>query len=184
LRVTGGELRGRKLICPRGLATRPCTDMIRQAIFNILAGEVAGSRVLDLFAGTGAIGIEALSRGADFCSFVESSSNAVRVLEKNLGVLDLLRRSAVIRRDVLKALGSLGSQSEGFHLVFIDPPYDKGLCQMTLELVALSGVADPDGVVVVRRHKRESLDAEAAGWVKYKSRKFGEALVEFHRRRR
>lgn len=121
MRVVAGELGGRKLISPEGTATRPTTDRVREAIFNALGslGVLEGAVVADLFAGSGAIGIEAISRGAEHCTFVERDRNAIRVLEDNLDALDLGPRSRVMRSDASSVAAALDVD-----IVFADPPYD------------------------------------------------------------
>jgi 16S rRNA (guanine966-N2)-methyltransferase len=118
VRVVAGEFRGRRLAAPRGRRTRPTADRVREALFSML-GDVSGASVLDLYAGSGALGIEALSRGADSAVFVERDVQAVRMIERNLASLGLEQR--VVRRDVVAFL----ARAEGaFDLVFCDPPYD------------------------------------------------------------
>jgi 16S rRNA (guanine966-N2)-methyltransferase len=118
VRVVAGEFRGRRLAAPRGRRTRPTADRVREALFSML-GDVSGARVLDLYAGSGALGIEALSRGADSAVFVERDVRAAAVIERNLASLGLEQR--VVKQDALRFLG----RAEGmFDLVFCDPPYD------------------------------------------------------------
>src|SRR6056297_829050 len=123
MRVVAGELGGRRLVAPEGTSTRPTTDPARKAIFNALdsAGLVEGALVVDLFAGSGAIGIEALSRGAERCVFVERDRSAVRALQENLDALELGSRSDILASDALTA----ASRVDG-DIVFADPPYDFG----------------------------------------------------------
>ncbi len=121
MRVVAGELGGRKLISPEGTSTRPTTDRVREAIFNSLGslGVLDSAVVADLFAGSGAIGIEAISRGADHCTFVERDRNVLRVLEDNIDALDLGSRSRVMRSDATAVASALDVD-----IVFADPPYD------------------------------------------------------------
>jgi 16S rRNA (guanine966-N2)-methyltransferase len=118
VRVVAGEFRGRRLAAPRGMRTRPTADRVREALFSML-GDVSGARVLDLYAGSGALGIEALSRGAESAVFVERDARAASAIERNLASLGLDER--VVRQDVLRFLASDGGT---FDLVFCDPPYD------------------------------------------------------------
>ena len=121
MRVVAGELGGRKLVSPEGTSTRPTTDRVREAVFNALgsAGLVEGALVADLFAGTGAVGIEAISRGAAHCTFVERDRNALRALEENIDTLGVGDRSRVVRSDAVQASVTLDVD-----IVFADPPYD------------------------------------------------------------
>lgn len=158
MRVVAGELGGRRLVAPNGTATRPTTDRVREAIFNSLgsAGVLDGALVADLFAGSGAIGIEALSRGAERCVFVERDRAARSALEENLDALGLNDRSKVVSSDALSVAGSLDAD-----IVFADPPYDfdswdELLGRVSAELVvAESGrsVQAPEGWQVTREKK-------------------------------
>ena len=158
MRVVAGELGGRRLVAPAGTSTRPTTDRVREAIFNSLgsAGLVDGALVADLFAGSGAIGIEALSRGAHRCVFVERDRAALRALDENLDALDLDDRSKVLASDAMSVAASLDAD-----IVFADPPYDFDawddlLGRVSADLVvAESGapVAAPDGWEVTREKK-------------------------------
>jgi 16S rRNA (guanine966-N2)-methyltransferase len=127
VRIIGGKHRGHRLIAPAGRSTRPTSDRVRESIFNILAHRVAieGSRVLDLFAGSGALGFEALARGARFCLFVESDAGARAVIRRNADALGMTGMCKIWRRDATQ-LGSSAPQAP-FDLVFIDPPYGKDL---------------------------------------------------------
>ncbi len=128
MRIVGGEFRGRKLLSPNSQNIRPTTDRIKESLFNVLVHNypeyLKQTRVLDLFAGTGALGIEALSRGAGFCQFVENSAEGVGILRKNLNKIGLNERTSIVKSDATH-LATIGSQTP-FNLVFADPPYSKG----------------------------------------------------------
>lgn len=158
MRVVAGELGGRRLIAPDGTSTRPTTDRVREAIFNSLgsSGLLEGAVVADLYAGSGAIGIEALSRGAARCVFVERDRAALRALNDNLDALDLVDRSKVLGADALSVVGTVDAD-----IVFADPPYDfeawnSLLGRVTADLVVAesgSAVAPPPGWTVLRERK-------------------------------
>src|SRR6056297_560073 len=158
MRVVAGELGGRRLVAPQGTSTRPTTDRVREAIFNSLgsAGLLDGALVADLFAGSGAIGIEALSRGAERCVFVERDRAALRAVDENLDTLGLDERSKVLSSDALSVAASIDAD-----IVFADPPYDfdewdELLGRVTADLVvAESGraVGAPPGWQVTREKK-------------------------------
>ncbi len=138
MRVIAGAVRGTGLTCPRGLLTRPATDRLRTSLFSSLEGTIEGARVLDLYAGSGSLGIEALSRGAASCSFVEAAPEAVAALGRNLERTRLGARARVIQRDVGEALALLKKEAKAFDMVFVDPPFasvDDGI-------KALSAAAD------------------------------------------
>lgn len=141
MRIVAGEFRGRRLETPRGQSTRPTSDRMRETLFNILQHRYPdlfeGARVLDLFAGTGALGIEALSRGAGFCVFVEMAAEARAVIRSNVDMLGLQGRTRIFRRDATR-LGPAGTLSP-FRLVLVDPPYCKGLGEAAIQAAAAGG---------------------------------------------
>ncbi len=151
MRVVAGRFKGTTLFAPKGHQTRPTSDRVRESLFNILVQgkldfDIEGARVLDLFAGSGALGIEALSRGARFCLFIEQSAEARGVIRRNIEALALTGKTKVWRRDASK-LGSL-QNVEPFDLVFADPPYGKGLGERALTM-ALAGGWLADGAICV-----------------------------------
>lgn len=152
MRIVSGELRGAKLIAPTGSKTRPTSDRVRESLFNILAHSIedfsiAEARVLDLFAGTGALGLEALSRGASFCVFIDDDADARGLIRSNIENLGLHGRTKVWRRDASK-LGD-ASKTDSFDLIFADPPYDQGLGQKALETAYAGGWMKEDGLFVL-----------------------------------
>jgi 16S rRNA (guanine966-N2)-methyltransferase len=170
VRIVAGSLGGRELRAPRGAATRPTSDKVRQAIFNIL-GPVGGA-VLDLYAGTGALGLEALSRGAATATFVDAAAAAVRCIAANAEALGVADRVHVVRADVLAALPRLGR----FALVFVDPPYAAGPDRA---LAALPDHVEPGGWVVVE-HDRRAPPAERFGPLRLQDRRrYGDTEVSF-----
>jgi 16S rRNA (guanine966-N2)-methyltransferase len=176
MRVIAGTLRSRKLLAPKGEA-RPTSDRVREALFSAL-GDVSGARVLDLFAGSGALGIEALSRGAESAVFVDSSRASLEALRKNLQALDLESFAHVMPVSVAKAIRSLGVSSDAFDLVFLDPPYDAKLHIPTLVALRETGVATPQTAVVAERAKRHALDPrELEGWDLLRERTYGDTVL-------
>ena len=177
MRITAGTLRGRTLRAPQGLATRPTAERTRQAVFNILehapwSPGLAGLRVLDLFAGSGALGLEALSRGAGFCLFVETDEAARGALRDNIDALGLFGQSRIHRRDATDLGPRPASAGAAFDLAFLDPPYGQGLGERTLAALAQGGWLQPGAVCVLERgtgepalapHGFTLLDARAYG---------------------
>ena len=149
MRIVGGEFRGRPLATPRSQAIRPTTDRTREAVFNVLAhrfaDRLAGARVLDLFAGTGALGLEAMSRGAAFCMFIEESAEGSGLIRTNVEAFGLTGRTKIFRRDATR-LGEAGT-IQPFGLVFADPPYGKGLGEMALAFGSKRRLAGPGGTL-------------------------------------
>lgn len=157
MRITGGELRGRRFNGPGKLPVRPSVDRTREAVFSILGGRVSGSTVLDLFAGVGCYGIEALSRGAERAVFVESHPKVAAVLTTNLEKLGLTERSRTLVQDIFRALEILGKESSRFDLVFIDPPYDRNLVNPVLTWLAGSVILTREVEIIVEHGPREPI---------------------------
>jgi 16S rRNA (guanine966-N2)-methyltransferase len=184
MRVTAGADRGRKLRAPRGATTRPTGAKVREAIFNIL-GPLPPSAALDLFAGTGALGIEALSRGASQATFVERDHRALAALHRNLKEFGLLGRARVIDGSVTAALQRLSDEASArFSWVFVDPPYASEEVSGVLALLS-GGQVLADGAVVIVEHDRRNLPPERVGAIEMVDRRFyGDTGLSFYRRMR
>ncbi len=178
MRVIAGEARGRKLRSVPGGATRPITDRAKEALFSILMPHLPGSRFLDLYAGTGGVGIEAISRGSSFCAFVERDDRAVRTIHENLEHTGLADRAQVLRRDVFAYLRS--SPATAFDVVYIAPPQYVGLWRKTLEaLDAADGWLAEDGVAVAQIHPREHEDLGLVTLEESDRRTYGSVMLLF-----
>src|SRR5215471_11531359 len=149
MRVIGGIYGGRRLRTPAGLAVRPTSDRLRETLFNVLTPDIEGASFLDICAGSGAAGIEALSRGAAASTFVEVSRRACSAIEANLAMLGIDSEAQIVNRDAVKAIKWLASQDQRFGIVFFDPPYSSGIYSQVMQTVADSGVLAPGGVLVV-----------------------------------
>jgi 16S rRNA (guanine966-N2)-methyltransferase len=187
LRIVSGEFRGKTLAAPRGEATRPTSDRARQAIFNILehapwSEGVRDKRVIDLFAGSGALGFEALSRGAAFCLFVETDEAARGAIRENVDSMGLFGRTRVHRRDATQLGVRPGADGPAFDLAFLDPPYAKGLGETALARLAQGGWLAPGAIVVFERGAAEG-PFEAEGYELLDARDYGAARVSFLRHR-
>mgnify|MGYP006302136897 CR=1 FL=1 len=181
MRIIGGSLRGRRLCSPKDRSVRPTADRLRETIFNIVAGEVDGADVLDLFAGTGAMGIEALSRGAASACFVDCSRQAMLLLEKNLSACRLLDKSRRIRWDIRRNLSCLAPTGAAFSLVFIDPPYGRGLSKAALGHLHRSRLLAAGARIVIEHGTGESLQTDEAVFRIADRRRQGNTLVSFIR---
>jgi 16S rRNA (guanine966-N2)-methyltransferase len=160
MRIVAGTLRGRPLITPTHGGLRPTADRVREAVFNILAHGVedfslAGARVVDLFAGTGALGLEALSRGAAFCVFVEDDADARAIIRRNVEAFGLTGQTRIFRRDATD-LGPAGNRDVA-SLMFLDPPYGKGFAEKALASALAGGWLAPDAVVVCEERACEPI---------------------------
>jgi len=179
MRIISGAQKGRRLVSPKTQSIRPTSDRIKESIFNILGKEVEGRVVLDLFAGTGSLGIEALSRGAKKVVFVEKGRNAIRLIEKNLIRCGFDSCSEIVAKDVHRAIGSLKRREESFNLIIIDPPYRKGLVQKTLKKLKIEGIYTNESILIIQHDQREPLDHNIDGFELIHQRKIGDTLISF-----
>ena len=156
MRVIAGNAHGRRISAPRGLKTRPATARIRSSIFSRIDArfDLTGARVLDLFAGSGSLGLEALSRGAARVTFVDSSRAAAVAIAKNLGVFGFADAARMLTADVMRALTDLGAARERFDLVFVDAPYANDLSAAVLAALVEKDLMAPRGLAVVRQAGR------------------------------
>lgn len=180
MRIVGGQYRGRSLVAPTGEATRPTTDRTRESLFNILAhhpdSQLAGARVLDLFAGTGALGLEALSRGASSALFVEMGSEARGALRTNIHALGAQGVAKIFRRDATQ-LGQVGTMKP-FDLVFLDPPYGNGLAERALASASAGGWLNDGALAVVEEASEAQLELPD-GFEQVDERRMGIATLRF-----
>ncbi len=180
MRIVGGDFRGRPLATPRGREIRPTTDRTREAVFNVLAhrfpDRLAGVRVLDLFAGTGALGLEALSRRAAFCLFVEESAEGRGLIRTNVEAFGLQGRTKIFRRDAT-GLGDVGTITP-FGLVFADPPYGKGLGEAALRSAQQGGWLAPGALCVVEEVASAPF-AAGDGFSLLDERGYGDTVIRF-----
>ncbi len=177
MRVVAGVAKGRKLKAPRTVATRPILDRVKVALFDILGDAVVDSVFLDLFAGSGSVGIEALSRGAGKAVFVDTNPEAIRVIKDNLALTGLGDRARVIRIDAFRYLAQLQGQ---FDVIYVAPPQYKGLVVRTLRALDDKGVLTDDGLVVTQEDPRERVELELHNLALVKERKYGNTLLGFY----
>ncbi len=179
MRIISGTSKGKRLVTPRGQVLRPTSDRVKESIFNILGGVVEGKLVLDLFAGTGNLGIEALSRGAKRVIFVERGREATRLIKSNLVQCGMAMVSEIIPKDVIRAIGVLHQRGEIFDLILMDPPYEKGLIEKTLCKLQSRRIYHNDSILVIEHDRREPLPTESDGWNLVRQRKIGDTLISF-----
>jgi len=182
VRIVGGDFRGRALATPKSNAIRPTIDRTRESLFNILMHAypeaLDGTRVMDVFAGTGAVGLEALSRGCRNALFVENGVEGRALLWENIDTLGLHGRTRILRRDATR-LGAIGAL-EPFHLIFADPPYGKGLGEQALRAAHEGGWLEPGALAILE----ESADVEPQVYMAFKwleTRAFGDTKMHFYR---
>ena len=183
MRVISGSARGRKLKSPKSDETRPIMDRVKTALFDILAPDINGIRVLDLFAGTGAVGIEALSRGAEAATFIELSPDAWRLVRENLALTHLSDRAEVLRADAFAYLQQAAAANRRFDLVYVAPPQYEDLPRAALSQLDAAPLTEPDGLVIVQIDPQERADLDTLPLQrlqKYDERKYGSTLLLFY----
>lgn len=187
MRIIAGTAGGRRLFSPGSgtFTIRPTSDRAREAVFNILAGMVKGAKVLDLFAGTGALGLEALSRGAASAVFVDKNPSSLGLIEKNIQLCRFSEKSVVLKRDLTRSLSFLRSyaSAEEFSLVFIDPPYKMQLAEAVIRALAQEEILSPDGIVVAESPSGFRLPAKISELSLIDQRHYGEAGFWFYEKK-
>jgi 16S rRNA (guanine(966)-N(2))-methyltransferase RsmD len=172
LRVISGTLKGKKLLSAKGLSLRPTSDRVRESVFDILQGNVEGLRVLDLFAGTGAMGIEALSRGAISAVFIENQKSSLEILRKNLSACRMEAVTQVLAKEAEEGLRLLEGQGGRFELIFLDPPYGQGLVRRLWV---------PETLIVAEHSPAEEVEG-GFPWERVDFRKYGGTRISFFRK--
>jgi 16S rRNA (guanine966-N2)-methyltransferase len=181
MRIIAGRFKGRRLVAPKGDVTRPTADQVRIALMDTLMPWLPQARFLDLFAGAGGVGLEALSRGAAHATFVERDARAVAALRANVDALGLAGVTRVVRGDAVAELDRLARAGERFGLVFLDPPYEAGAVDATLERLGAAEVIAP-GALVIAQHFTKRAPAPAVGALSaFRTRRFGETTLTFFR---
>jgi len=181
IRIVAGSAKGRKLKGPKKKGIRPATSKVREAIFQIL-GDVSGLLVLDLFAGTGSVGLEALSLGAKEVVFVDPNQAAVSLLFENLEATGFLDKVHILKKTANSAIELLHRKGRSFDLIFLDPPYDKGFVDLTLKRLHAFPLLQPEGLLLCEHSPRE-IPAFLGGLQKVDERKYGQTLISFFKPR-
>ncbi|MDP6559763.1 MAG: 16S rRNA (guanine(966)-N(2))-methyltransferase RsmD [Candidatus Binatia bacterium] len=180
MRVIGGTAKGHRLRTLRGQRLRPTADRVKESLFNILPRDLSGLRVLDLFAGSGSLSAEALSRGAGEAVLIDHSPRAGKAIESNLRALGFSRRSRIKVFPVPRAIRYLSSRNEKFDLVFVDPPYEKGWVQRILKLIGDGGLLQNSGTLVVEHSGKEQVQ-EGCGPLRLRDqRRYGGTCLSFY----
>lgn len=177
MRVITGSAGGTNLKAPAGLSTRPTADKVKQALFNIIQYEIFGT-VLDLFAGSGQLGIEALSRGASRCVFVDGNRQAISVIQENLRRTHLTQNAQVLRCDYLSYLKNC---RERFHLIFLDPPYAEKYLENAIKFISEIDILAEGGIIVTERSAEKELNGEFSGLVRSKDYHYGKTVITLFR---
>jgi 16S rRNA (guanine966-N2)-methyltransferase len=181
MRIIAGERRGRKLVEWEDGGIRPMRDFVRTALFNILSDFVPEAAFLDLFCGTGSVGLEALSRGARSCTFVDQSPDACGIVRRNLDLLEFLARGDVVQCEAIQAVEMLSRLGRRYDLFFVGPPYFRGLVPRALEALGNGGLLGADPVVAAEIHSTESIDDAYGVLSLVDRRRYGDNQLWFFR---
>ena len=176
MRVVAGKHRSRPLYSPKNSDVRPTTDMVNESIFNIIQNDVIGSKFLDLFAGSGAIGIEAISRGAEKVVFVDNSKESISLIKQNLQMLK--EEAQVIFGDFEYALTRL--KNSDFDIIFLDPPYNFKDIKKILDTIKANNVLAPSGIVIFESLYEKDFDKNVDGYKIIKSKKYGITAIDIY----
>lgn len=183
MRVISGSARGKKLVSLEGTNTRPTLDRVKEALFNIIQFDIAGTNFLDLFAGSGAIGIEAISRGAISATFCDNSAEAIKIIKTNIANTRSNDRATVINKDYIQALKLLAEKNEKFDIIYIDPPYKSEFANKAIEEIIKLNLLSKDGTIIV---ETDDIEKEQTLQMKeiqiFDKRKYGRAILIFIRK--
>ena len=181
MRITGGRVRGRILSTPKGLRIRPTSDHVREAVFNILGQDLSGFNVLDLFSGTGSLGLEALSRGAAYCVFIDKRQESIDLVNKNVTLCGYQRSGMILRKDLTRGLPwEHAFLRRKFDLVFLDPPYSKNLAPRLLRGMSAGERLSAVARIVVESGKAENLPVSFPGLEIVDARIYGDTKISIY----
>ncbi len=178
MRIIYGRAKGRRIFTPKGCRIRPTSDMVKESLFNMLPS-IKGKLFLDLFAGTGNVGLEALSRGAAKAVFVERNPHLAEAINKNLAICGFDENYEIISAPVEKGIKLLGKRREQFDIIFADPPYEKDIVRKIFHLQGIGDLIPHDGVVVIQHSLREKLDLDIDNIILADQRKYGDTILSF-----
>ena len=179
VRVISGSARGLKLNTPGDDRVRPTTDRVKESMFNIVQDWVYDSQVLDLFAGSGALGIEALSRGASQAVFCDNSLDSIKIIKSNIEQARVVDRSQIVSGDFKRCLRDMEAKNQSFDMIFVDPPYYEGLFEEVLDTIRSCKILKKDGIVIVEHDAKKPI-GQVEGLEVYKEKKYGITMLTFY----
>lgn len=179
VRVISGSARGLKLNTPGDDRVRPTTDRVKESMFNIVQDWVYDSQVLDLFAGSGALGIEALSRGASQAVFCDNSLDSIKIIKSNIEKARVVDRSQIVSGDFKRCLRDMEAKNQSFDMIFVDPPYYEGLFEEVLDTIRSCKILKKDGIVIVEHDAKRPI-GQVEGLEAYKEKKYGITMLTFY----
>lgn len=182
MRIVAGEMRGFRLRSPKGLDTRPTPDRVKESLFSIIGYIDSTAKVLDLFSGSAAIGLEFLSRGAETAYFIDKSPESISAIRDNIEKCKVKDRTKVFKNDVFKAIEILGIKREKFDFIFLDPPYEQGLSEKALIKISESDILKDDGLIIVEHESALDLNEKIVELSKVDNRIYGTTGLSFYRK--
>ncbi|KPU43963.1 ribosomal RNA small subunit methyltransferase D [Oxobacter pfennigii] len=181
MRIIAGDAKGRKLNTPNGTETRPTSDKVKGSIFNILGSSIIDAKVLDLFAGTGNLGLEALSRGAQSSVFIDKSREAINIIKENVRLLKYDDLCYIYSNDAFSAIDILDKKGQQFDIIFIDPPYHKDIIPEILNKIMDSGILLKDGIIIAEHDNKDEIPHRIKHLALIKSSTYGDTTVSFYK---
>ena len=181
MRIITGSARGRQLSTPKGEETRPTADLVKQGLFSAIQFRIPGRRVLDLFAGSGQLGLEALSRGAAYAVFCDSSEPAIACVRKNAAACGLSEQTRVCRGDAFAVLDNLArTEKSPFSLIFLDPPYSKGLCEKAMQRLCAQKLVSPYAICICESDAGDELPEQVADFALTRRLRYGRRMLHLY----
>jgi 16S rRNA (guanine966-N2)-methyltransferase len=179
MRIITGIAKGRKILAPEGMDTRPTSDRVKESVFNIISKKVYGARVLDLFSGTGNLGLESLSRGADWCTFIEKNKNTHKILIENINNLGFKDKSQVYNNDAFEVIEMIGKNTTKYDIIFLDPPYSKGLIEKAILKIDEINLINSDGIIMSEYDENDVIPEAINNFKIYRTEKYGRTKISF-----
>lgn len=179
MRIITGIAKGRIIKAPEGQVTRPTSDRVKESLFNIISKKIYGSKVLDLFSGTGNLGLEALSRGAETCTFVEENNNTYKILSWNVENLGFASSSSLYKGNAFDVLEVLSKSNKKYDIIFLDPPYSRGLVETSIQKISKLGVLDQSGIIISECDEKDNTPENICDIKVYRIEKYGRTKIYF-----
>lgn len=181
MRIITGTAKGRVIIAPEGQDTRPTSDRVKESFFNIISKKIYSARVLDLFSGTGNLGLESISRGAEACTFVEKNNNTYKILSMNIEKLGFISNSELYKGDAFEVLETLRKNNRKYDIIFLDPPYSMGLVEKSIKRISELMLLDKNGIIISECDEKDSVPESIYNIKIYRVEKYGRTKIYFWR---
>lgn len=181
MRIITGTAKGRVIIAPEGQDTRPTSDRVKESLFNIISKKIYSARVLDLFSGTGNLGLESISRGAEACTFVEKNNNTYKILSMNIEKLGFISNSELYKGDAFDVLETLRKNNRKYDIIFLDPPYSMGLVEKSIKRISELMLLDKNGIIISECDEKDSVPESIYNIKIYRVEKYGRTKIYFWR---